>query len=55
MTRCLKPAGAVPDKEVAGWITKKLIIDMIQEMKNKDFIRMIYFFVKALHEKEKRP
>ena len=34
---------------------KKLIIDMIQEMKNNDFIRMIYYFSKVLYEKEKAP
>lgn len=28
-------------------------IEMLKQMKNKDFIRMIYFFVKVLHEKEK--
>lgn len=31
----------------------KLIIEMIQEMKNKRFLRNIYFFVKTLLETEK--
>lgn len=33
---------------------KKLIIDMIQEMKNERFLRNIYFFVKTMLEIEKR-
>ena len=33
---------------------KKLIIDMMQEMKNERFLRNIYFFVKTMLEIEKR-
>ncbi len=32
---------------------KKLIIEMIQEMKNEKFLRGIYFFVKTMLETEK--
>ena len=32
---------------------KKLIIEMIQEMKNKRFLRKIYFFVKTMLETER--
>ena len=32
---------------------KKLIIEMIQEMKNERFLRNIYFFVKTILETEK--
>ena len=34
---------------------KKLIIEMIQEMKNERFLRNIYFFVKTILETEKSP
>lgn len=32
---------------------KKLIIEMIQKMKNERFLRKIYFFVKTMLETEK--
>lgn len=32
---------------------KKLIIEMIQEMKNERFLRKIYFFVKTMLEAER--
>ena len=41
--------GGDPDLET----TKKLIIEMIQEMKNERFLRNIYFFVKTILETEK--
>lgn len=34
-------------------VYKKLIIEMIQEMKNERFLRSIYFFVKTMLETEK--
>ena len=41
--------GGDPDLET----TKKLIIEMIQEMKNERFLRKIYFFVKTMLETER--
>lgn len=32
---------------------KRLIIKMIQAMKNEDYLRKIYFFVKVIFEKDR--
>ena len=32
---------------------KRLIIEMIQSMKNDDYLRKIYFFVKFIFEKDR--
>lgn len=32
---------------------RKLIIDMVKQMKNQDYLRKIYFFIKTVFEKDR--
>lgn len=64
MTRCLKPAGTIPDggkmadlcRVHLAWKSVKLNLEgglhMVQKMENEKFLREIYFFVKIMLKME---